>query len=135
MVNKKFLSVSWTYPTKNMKTFRGAVQEYAGVDGSKIAVAFTETGAYVLKDEQGYFGTLDYVGKGGVFSQGDIEDFAETIKIGDIIIGEDGNSIDFAGLNDEIEGIPFADAESVKEDIVKRLRLVAPFGFYTIASM
>lgn len=132
-----FKSMDWTFPGKNARGFKGAVQEYKGKDGDNIAVAFTPDGAFVIKDDVGYFTSYDYTGRGGIFSKGldTISEYEETKQIGAIYITEDGQSIDAVMVLSEIDNVPFADIETVKADIEARMRAVAPFGFFSVTRL
>jgi len=137
MANKEFGKYTWTYPSKNVKNFKGAVQEYDATDGSKIAIAFTTDGAYVLKDDQGYFGTLDYAGRGGIFSKGmdTITDYNETIQLGSVYISEDGQSVEGADVYDAIDDMPLKDIGYVKTDVKNRMIACGGFGLFDVTSM
>ena len=130
-----FNNYKWSYPlSKVTKNFRGAVQEYQAKQGGTIAVAFTTEGAFVFKDAMGYFGTRDFAGKGGVFSQGDsLTDYEGSIQIGAIYISEDGQSVDDV----EVMELPadFEDRDFVEKDIKERMLAVAPFGFFDVQKL
>ena len=133
-VNKDFSKFSWVYPGRNPKNFKGAIQEYILKDGSKIAIAFTKDGAYVLKDDQGYFATIDYIAKGGIFDAGvPIQEYNECKVIANVFIADTGNRIESIDFNEEnIKEIAFKDEKYAKEDIEKRLRVVGKYGFFTV---
>lgn len=134
-VNKEFSKYSWVYPGRNPKYFKGAIQEYKLKNGGVIAVAFMKDGAYVLEDDNGdYFATIDYIAKGGLFDEGTpLRDYEECRPLAHVFIAETGNSIEDIILNESnINKIPFEDKDFVKEDIVKRLRVVGIYGFFTV---
>ena len=137
MVNKQFTKYSWVYPSKNVRKFNGAIQEYTATDNTQIAVVFTTEGAYVLRDDTGYFTLNDYIGRGGIFSQGldIIEDYEETVRLGVVLISEDGQRVELTEICEGFDTVNFKDRDFVRRDILARMKACGTFGLFDVKSM
>lgn len=133
-VNKEFSKFKWVYPERNPKNFKGAIQEYKLKNGTTLAVAFTEKGAFFVEDSQGYFGTIDFIAKDGLFNSGvPIDEYAECKAIARVFIAASGDKIEGIDFNEEnFKKIDFYDAPTVRDDIENRLKAVGRYGFFTV---
>lgn len=141
MENTSFKSMEWTYPVKPTSKFKGAIQEYMSTKYGNVAVAFNENYAVILRTIDGsdyVYTTRDYTARGGVFAQGldSLIDYGETNIVGEVILTEDGQSVEDVVVNTEVlEQFAFADVKGVAKDIELRLRAVGLFGTYVIKSL
>lgn len=134
-VNKDFAKFKWAYPHKIPATFIGAVCEYALVGGGHLSVAFNADGAFIFKDDAGYFDTVDYIAKDGLFNTDpDLALYDDVIVVGSVTISEAGNTIEDISVNEAIlDEFDFRDGVyTVKNDIYERLKATGKFGFTEI---
>ena len=135
--NEAFYKFQWDFPKKETNVFKGAVKEYPLKNGTKIALAFTATGVYFLKDEMGYYDRVDYTAKDGIFNKTvAITRYDGCQTVGRVFVSETGDSIDEVVICEDVfTAIPFTDAVTARQDIIERLKAVGQFGFFTITSL
>lgn len=133
-VNKEFSKFKWVFPERNPRVFKGAIQEYKLKNGKSIAVAFVSNGAFIIEDEQGYFGTIDYIAKDGIFNSGTpIDEYAEAKALARVFIAASGDKIEGIDIDENnFKSVAFEDADDVKRDIENRLKAVGRYGFFTV---